>query len=181
MIMKEDAMDTSAAWKTQFPIKEPGNLSPRIEWLRNYYFRGLERPWNNEFTSWGTGEPWDVQYDETTFYIVPETYAFFSTFKASFLQAAQTVELHEDFWSWSLPERRSWFIKEVMINHLPQEIIPGDLIAGARFNIQTSKCWTKEETAQRNKLMYGKKRCPLKNWIGFTIVDTETPGPPADI
>jgi len=62
--------------ETQSPIKEPGNLSPRIEWLRNYYFRGLERPWNNEFTSWGTGEPWDVQYDETTFYIVPETYAF---------------------------------------------------------------------------------------------------------
>jgi len=70
-------MDTSAAHKTQFPIKEPGNLSPRIEWLRNYYFMGLERPWNNEFTSWGTGEPWDVQYDETTFYIVPETLRIF--------------------------------------------------------------------------------------------------------
>jgi len=164
--MKEVAMDTSAAGKTQYPIKKPGNLSPRIEWLRNYYFRGMERPWNNEFTSWGTGEPWDVQYDETTFYIVPETYAFHNTFKASFIQAAQTVELNEDFWSWSLPERRAWFIKEVMVNHLPQEILPGDLIAGARFNIQASKCWTREETARRDKLMYGRNGARAKlNWF----------------
>jgi len=67
-------------------IKEPSNLSPRIQWLRDYYFQGLERPWNNEWTSWTTGTPWDFQYEEGPFYIVPETYTFFSTFRASFKQ-----------------------------------------------------------------------------------------------
>lgn len=27
-----------------------------------------------------------------------------------------------------------------MVNYLPQELLPGDLIAGGRFNIQTSTC-----------------------------------------
>ncbi|KPA09757.1 hypothetical protein MHK_010041, partial [Candidatus Magnetomorum sp. HK-1] len=35
-------------------------------------------------------------------------------------------------------ERRAWFNKTVMVNHLPQEILPNDLIAGARFNIKIS-------------------------------------------
>ena len=162
MIAKGGVMETSSAGKSRFPLKEPGNLSPRIEWLRNYYFRGVERPWNNEFTAWGTGQPWDVLFDETTFFIVPETYAFHRTFRSSFIQAAHPVALHEDFWSWSLPERRAWFVREVMLNHVPQELLPGDLIAGGRFNIQTSRCWTREETARRDRLMYGKKGAAAK-------------------
>ena len=157
MVIEEDAMDASTVRNQPYPIKEPGRLSPRIEWLRNYYFRGVERPWNNEFSSWGTGEPWDIQFDETTFYIVPETYAFHRTFRSSFIQTARPVGLHEEFWSWSLPERRAWFIKEVMVNHVPQEILPGDLIAGGRFNIQASTCWTQKEAALRDKLMYGRR------------------------
>jgi formate C-acetyltransferase len=155
-------METSSARKSRFPLKEPGNLSPRIEWLRNYYFSGVERPWNNEFTAWGTGQPWDVLFDETTFFIVPETYAFHRTFRSSFIQAAHPVALPEDFWTRSLPERKAWFVREVMLNHVPQELLPGDLIAGGRFNIQTSKCWTREETARRDRLMYGKKGAAAK-------------------
>lgn len=75
-------------------IKQPRNLSPRIQRLRDYYFQGAKRAWNNEFTAWSTGTPWDVQFDEMTFYIVPETYAFLQTFRSSFKQAARTVELH---------------------------------------------------------------------------------------
>ncbi|MCK7505337.1 MAG: hypothetical protein MZV70_15475 [Desulfobacterales bacterium] len=50
---------------SEHTLKEPSGLSDRIQWLRDYYFRGTERPWNNEFTSWTTGTPWDIIYNET--------------------------------------------------------------------------------------------------------------------
>ena len=126
--------------QSTYSIKTPQNLSSRIQWLRDYYFSGVGRRWNNEATSWTTGTPWDFQYEEFNFYIVPETYAFFPTFRAAFKQNARLVGLHPDFWKWSIPERKAWFLKQVMVKYLPQEILPGDLIAGARFNIQTSTC-----------------------------------------
>ena len=138
-------------------IKEPKKLSKRIQWLRDYYFSGNTRKWNNEFTAWTTGTPWDTQYDEMTYYIVPETYPFLETFKSSIKQAARKVETPKDFFQWSLPERKAWFVKETMVNHVPQEILPGDLIAGGRFNLMTSMCWTEQEAKVVNKLIYGKK------------------------
>ena len=149
-------MTTPIVDKPRFAIKAPTNLSLRIQWLRDYYFRGVGRAWNNEYTSWTTGTPWDFQYNELSFYIVPETYAFLQTFRSSFKQVARPVELHSDFWKWSLPERRAWFNKEVMVRYLPKEILPGDLLAGARFNIMTSACLTKKETQQRDRQVYGK-------------------------
>jgi len=148
-------MDTVACAQPRYAIKTPTNLSPRIQWLREYYFQGIQRPWNNEYTSWTTGTPWDFQYNELSFYIVPETYAFLQTFRSSFKQVARPVQLHPDFWTWSLPERRAWFNREVMVNYLPREILPGDLLAGGRFNIQTSACLTEKETRERDKLVYG--------------------------
>ena len=138
-------------------IKEPKQLSKRIKWLRDYYFSGADRKWNNEFTPWTTGTRWDIQYDEITYYIVPETYPFMETFKSSLKQASRKVEIPPDFYSLSLPERKAWFLKETLVNYVPQEILPGDLIAGARFNMMTSMCWTEQETKEVNKLMYGKK------------------------
>jgi formate C-acetyltransferase len=146
---------TTVIDRPRFAIKTPTNLSPRIQWLRDYYFQGTKRAWNNEYTSWTTGAPWDFQYNELSFYIVPETYAFLQTFRSSFKQVARRVELHPDFWKWSLPERRSWFNREVMVKYLPKEVLPGDLLAGARFNIMTSACLTEKETRQRDKLVYG--------------------------
>jgi len=133
------------AEKSRYTIKEPKNLSPRIQWLRDYYFKGVKRKWNNEYTSWTTGTPWDFQYPEITFYIVPETYAFLQTFRSCFKQNAHPVKLHPDFWKWSLPERVAWFNKEVIVHYLPKEILPGDLLAGARFNVMTSSCLTENE------------------------------------
>ena len=149
-------MNTTTCAQPKYTIKKPTNLSPRIQWLRDFYFRGVDRGWDNEFSSWTTGTPWDFQYEELLYYIVPETYAFFSTFRGCFKQTARAVTLHPDFWSWSLPERKAWFIKEVMVNHVPQEIFPGDLIAGARFNMQTSTCLTKREAKAYSKLVYAK-------------------------
>ena len=42
-----------------------------------------------------------------------------------------------------------------MVHYLPKEILPLDLLAGARFNIQTSACLTEAETRARDKLVYG--------------------------
>jgi len=136
-------------------LKTPGDLSPRIKLLRDYYFKGTTRPWNNEFTAWTTGTPWDFQFNELTFYVVPETYQFFSTFRASFRQAARPVTLPHGFWRLSLPERRAVFIREVMTGCVPHEILPGDLIAGARFNVMTSACLTKREAARYERLVTG--------------------------
>ncbi len=149
-------MSASAAKKIEFKIKEPGELSPRIAWLRDYYFKGADRAWNNQFTSWTTGTPWDIQYTEFTYYIVPEVYMMFDALNAGYAQAARPVKLDADFWKWSLPERRAWFVKEVMVNYVPQEVLPGDLIAGGRFNITTSMCFTKRERQLYDKLIIAK-------------------------
>ena len=143
--------------KPRYAIKQPKNLSPRIQWLRDYYFQGVQRKWNNEFTSWTTGTPWDFQYHELTFYIVPETYFYLQTFRSSFRQTARKVALHPAFWGWSIAERRAWFVKEVMLRYLPRELLPGDLIAGGRFNIQTSCCLNKAEAEEYERLLYGKE------------------------
>ncbi len=147
-------MRTATLPKTDHPIKEPKGLSPRIGWLRDYYFKGTDRNWNNESVAWSTGTPWDVQFNEMTYYIVPETYALMQTLRGSYRQAARTIPLDEDFWNWSRAERRAWFVKEVMVRHMPKEILPGDLIAGGRFNIQTSLCLNKgEQEAFDNALL----------------------------
>lgn len=138
-------MNASSAAAAPPVVKQPHSLSPRIRRLRDWYFSGVAREWNNEFTCWTTGTPWDVVYDETSYYIVPETYAFFSPFRASALQAARKVDVPRGFWRWSIAERRAWMIREVMVQQVPQEILPGDLLAGARFNILASRCWTRAE------------------------------------
>ena len=146
-----------ATAEKSFEIKEPGKLSARIEWLRDYYFRGAERKWTNQNTSWSTGTPWDIQFNEHTFYIVPETYTLLQTLRSSYKMAAKNVNLHNEFWSWSLPERRAWFNREVMVNYVPVELLPGDLIAGGRFNVQTSLCLNKKEQKEYDRLILGKK------------------------
>ncbi|MFH1138801.1 MAG: pyruvate formate lyase family protein [Pseudomonadota bacterium] len=149
-------MKSATAEKRTVEIKQPKGLSPRVAWLRDYFFAGVNRPWNNEFTSWTTGVPWDVIYEETTWYITPEVYPFLTTFASSFLQSARVVSPAPDFWTWSLPERKAWFIREVMVNHVPREILPGDLIAGGRFNIMASRCFSKDEVREFNRLVHGK-------------------------
>jgi len=149
-------MSVSALKKDIPGIKTPKSLSARISWLRDYYFKGTDRAWNNEFTSWTTGTPWDVQFNEVTFYIVPEAYMLMQTMLGSYRQAARKVDLDKDFWSWSIVERRAWFVRETMLHYVPKEILPGDLIAGGRFNIQSSFCLNKKEQKTYNRLTVGK-------------------------
>jgi formate C-acetyltransferase len=44
-----------------------------------------------------------------------------------------------------------------MTKYVPKEILPGDLIAGGRFNIQTSMCLTQKEQKAFDKMVLGKK------------------------
>ena len=147
----------SESAQQRFNIKEPGGLSPRVKYLRDYYFTGIEREWNNEFACYSTGTPWDIIYDENSYLIVPETYAFHSTFRASTYQAAVNVPIDKDFFKQSIAERRATFLKEVMLKHMQKVILPGDLICGSNFNLFSSGCWTKSEANKRDKRMYGKK------------------------
>jgi formate C-acetyltransferase len=138
-------------------IKLPYGLSPRVERLRSWYFEGADRSWNNEFTAWTTGTPWDVQFNELSYYIVPEVYTLLGAMRGSFRLAARPVALREDFWKLSIPERRAWFLKEVMTKYVPRDILPGDLLAGSRFNVQTSLCLSSGEQAEFDRLVLGGK------------------------
>ncbi|MCL2494950.1 MAG: hypothetical protein FWE98_04760 [Oscillospiraceae bacterium] len=141
----------------QHGVKTPYNLSPRVQWLRDYYFKGNGRKWNNAWQSFTTGEPWDSQFNEQTFYITPETYPFFRPMLKCFHQNACEIAPPAGFYAWSLPERRAWFVKEAMVAYMPQEVLPGDLLAGGRFNLLTSRCFTKEEAQKHDELLWGKK------------------------
>ncbi len=138
-------------------LKQPHGLSPRVQKLRSWYFEGADRSWNNEYSSWSTGTSWDIQFNELTYYIVPEVYTLLGAMRSSFRMAARPIALRQDFWSLSLPERRAWFLKEVMTRHLPRDLLPGDLLAGSRFNIQTSLCLNEAEAREYDSLVLGKK------------------------
>ncbi|HSW58840.1 MAG TPA: pyruvate formate lyase family protein, partial [Dehalococcoidales bacterium] len=137
-------------------VKEPFNFSPRIRWLYDYYFKGTERNWNNEFLAFSTGAKDDWLFEEMNFYIVPEVYAFFNTFNKVFNQNAVTLDLPGDFFRRGLAERKACFTRQAMTAGVPVEILPGDLIAGGRFNIVCSKCWTPGEKKKHHQLVLGK-------------------------
>ena len=139
--------------KYENAVKQPGNLSPRVKWLRDYYFEGTKRKWNNEYSSYTTGTPWDIQFDELTYYIVPEMYTYIFPFKASFRSFSEVIEVDDDFWKKSIPERKAIFTKRAVTERLPMEILPGDLLCGARFNMMYSMCLTEKEQKERNKLV----------------------------
>ncbi|MEX2683468.1 MAG: pyruvate formate lyase family protein [Candidatus Sigynarchaeota archaeon] len=140
-----------------FDLARPHGLSTRAQWLRDYYFKGNNRAWNNQFSPFTTGTPWDRVWNEGDYYIVPEMYAYMGEndkgpFPKSFELMAEPVPLPDGFWQLSIPERRAWFFREVMVNRIPQEIISdNDLIAGGRFNTQLSKCLDKKEQAAFEK------------------------------
>jgi len=137
-------------------LKEPKNLSPRVQFLRDYYFEGVNRNWNNEYQCFSTGKPWDYLFDEMTYYIVPETISFYQTFTKSTLQSAKTIDMPEEFWLLPLKERRTVFFKEAVVNHLTVKVLDQDLLCGANFNMMSSHCLNEKEAKTRDKLVYGK-------------------------
>lgn len=151
------------AAKYENAVKQPGKLSPRVKWLRDYYFAGTRRKWNNEYNPYTTGTPWDTQFDELTYYIVPETYTFLPTFTQSFKQISQVVPVDDAFWKKSLVERKADFTKKCVVDYLPMEILPGDLLCGARFNMMYSMCLTEAQQKERDKLVLEARKSML--WL----------------
>jgi pyruvate-formate lyase len=138
----------------KYAIAKPHDLSPRSKWLRDYYFKGTERKWNNQYMPFTTGTDWDLIFEESNMYIVPEAHLYLGNkgkgaFESSMRSMALPIKLQENFWKLSLPERRIIFFEEAMLNYIPQEIISdNDLIAGGRFHTQLSKVLTKKETKE---------------------------------
>ena len=139
-------------------IKQPKNLSPRVKWLRDYFFEGADRAWNNENNAFTNGRVWDRCYDELTYYIVPETRTFFQPFTASYVAGAKVVPVDDKFFKLSVAERKALYEKELIVNQMPQEILPGDLLCGARFNGMYSLCLNKKETKEREKMLKNSRK-----------------------
>lgn len=150
--------------KYEDAIKQPKNLSPRVQWLRDYFFQGTERAWNNEYSVFTNGREWDRSYDELTYYIVPETMSFFQPFTTGFVAAGKILPVDDAFFKQSIVERKALYEKEVIVNQMPKEILPGDLLCGARFNAVYSMCLTKKESKEREK-MINKARAEIKYLI----------------
>jgi pyruvate-formate lyase len=148
----------------KYAIAEPHDLSPRSKWMREYYFKGSKREWNNQYMPFTTGTDWDIIWNETDYYVAPEVHFYIGNkgkgvFESSLRSMAAPVTLPVDFWKLSLQERRITFFEEVMLNYIPQEIISeNDLIAGGRFNAQLSKCFTEKEAKA-----YWKKNIQSRN------------------
>ena len=60
----------------RFPIAEPHDLLPRSKWLRDYYFKGQEREWNNESMAFTTDTDWDIIWYEGDYYVAPDIYFY---------------------------------------------------------------------------------------------------------
>lgn len=156
-------------------IKEPKNLTPRIKWLRDYYFEGASRDWSNEVISFTTGTEWDMTLEPTTFMGIYELQpAAQATVTGSNL-TARIVDVPEDFYEWDLVERRAWFNKEVIVNHVPHDVLPGDLLACSRFNLRTSRCLSKEETEDNKRLF--KNLCGVSNELLNRAISGSAPTP----
>ena len=55
---------TKAQKDPKFKLAESHDLSPRQKWLRDYYFKGVEREWNAEYMAFTTGTDWDIIWNE---------------------------------------------------------------------------------------------------------------------
>lgn len=155
---------------TQKPnaVKEPKNLSPRVKWLRDYYFEGVNRKWNNEYNVFTNGREWDECFDELTYYIVPETFTFFQPFSSGFVQSGKMEPVEDAFFKKSIAERKAEYEKHLIVDCIPQEILPGDLLCGARFNAMYSMCLTKEEAAARRKeVLKGRQEAVFLHTHGY--------------
>jgi len=139
--------------KPKFEIAKAHNLLPRSKWLRDYYFSGFKRKWNNQFMFFTTGVEWDVILYEAEFYVAPDILAMVGTKGKGAYYSAESmaipVNLSDNFWQLSLPERRAMFFETVILNYVPQEIISeNDLLAGGRFAIMPSRCLNEKEAKQ---------------------------------
>lgn len=127
------------------------SLSTRVRHLREEYFSFETRAFRNEVLPFSTGEPWDTVFAIEHWTNVPEFAPFLNCYEDSLLAAARVVPLPEGFWREPLPVRTALFFSEILRRHLPVDILEGELIVGAHFNVALSLCLTKREAKARAK------------------------------
>ncbi len=173
----------------KFPIAHAHDLLSRSKWLRNYYFTGHKRKWNNLFMFFTTGVEWDVILHEGDFYVAPDLLDMLGFKKKGVYYSAESmaipVKVPDNLWELSLPERRTIFFETVILNYVPQEIISeNDLIAGGRFSTMLSRCLDKKQAKKYWKQTF-KNRVSIREFhnngfgnagatAGHIICDYET-------
>jgi hypothetical protein len=131
--------------KYENAVKQPGNLSPRVKWLRDYYFEGTKGNGITNIPAIPPAHHGTFSLIQLTYFIVPEMYTYMYPFTASFRSFSEVIPVPDDFWNKSIVERKAIFTKKAVCEKLPIEILPGDLLCGAKFNMMYSMCLTKEE------------------------------------
>lgn len=126
-------------------------LSRRVRRLREEYFSFETRAFRNEVLPFSTGKLWDTVFPIEHWTNVPEFAPFLNCYEDSLLAAASTVPLPEGFWNEPLPVRTALFFSEILRHHLPVDILEGELIVGAHFNVALSLCLSKREAKVRAK------------------------------
>jgi formate C-acetyltransferase len=140
--------------RSQFEIWQPSDqMSERIKHLRDYYFLGNSREWNNEVACFSTGTTWDVTWNPRNYFIVPDVYFFMRGFMHACTETATRLPLPDGFWDLSIPERKAAFLRAVMVDYLSKEqnILEGELLAGGKFNTALSKCLNAAEGKEHAK------------------------------
>ncbi len=142
------------AREAKFQIWQPSEqMSDRIKVLREFYFQGNKRDWNNEVACFSTGVPGEITWNPRNYMIVPDVYFFMKGFMHSCTETASRVPLPENFWQLSIPERKATFLNLVMVNYLSkqQNILDGELLAGGKFSTALSKCLNPTESKVHSK------------------------------
>jgi formate C-acetyltransferase len=126
-------------------------LSPRVRRLRDQYFSFYERDFTNEVRSYTTGTRWDVVYAIWNWTNVPEMAMFLQGARSYLRAAAKPVELPEGFWNEPLIVRQALFFREVLRQHLPVQILDGELVVGSHFSTALSRCLKQDEARARGR------------------------------
>ena len=138
------------------PEPRSNSLSKRMELLRDCYLGGVKRAWSNKFRLFSIETPFDKAFDETSFDLCTDLQAALSPLRKAFTRSARPIRVPEPFFKQSIAERRAWLLHTALVDHMPQEILPGDLIAGGRFHLIASRCLNQRETAKFDKAWLGK-------------------------
>jgi trans-4-hydroxy-L-proline dehydratase len=139
------------------------SLSPRIQRLREQYWDFYRRDYTNEVRGYTTGTSWDTVYSTWSWTNVPEVALFQPGFRSYLLAGAKTVELPPGFWEQPLTVRQALFLRQVLENHLPVQVLDGELIVGSHFSTALSRCLKKDEARARDR----QEKDFIKEWTAL--------------
>ena len=81
-------------------------------------------------------------------------------YRSYLLAGAEKVALPEGFWDEPLVVRQALFFREVLREHLPVQVLDGELIVGSHFSTALSRCLNRSEARVRDR----QEESFLKEW-----------------